>query len=58
MFSIFSVFSVPVVQIGGGLVVMSTGWRLLQLDPEHESAIAKRKITTQDIANRLDREAA
>ena len=44
--------SVPVVQIGGGLVVMSTGWRLLQLDPEHETAIAKRKITTQDIANR------
>ena len=44
--------SVPVVQIGGGLVVMSTGWRLLQLEPEQETESKKRKISREDIANR------
>jgi multiple antibiotic resistance protein len=44
--------SVPVVQIGGGLVVMSTGWTLLQRDAEQERESVQRKITTQDIANR------
>lgn len=44
--------SVPVVQIGGGLVVMSTGWTLLQREAEDARVSVQRKITTQDIANR------
>lgn len=45
--------SIPVVQIGGGLVVMSTGWTLLRSEDEQAIASAeKKKITTQDIANR------
>ena len=44
--------SVAVVQIGGGLVVMSTGWTLLQRDAEQERESAQKKITSQDIANR------
>ena len=31
---------------------MSTGWRLLQLEPEQEADSKKRKISTEDIANR------
>src|SRR5436309_1704994 len=45
--------SIPVVQIGGGLVVMSTGWALLKTDgkspPDEEMG---RKLTPQDIADR------
>jgi multiple antibiotic resistance protein len=46
--------SIPVVQVGGGLVVMSTGWTLLQQREDEQSRIhvAKKKITSQDIANR------
>src|SRR3954453_4338737 len=46
--------SIPVVQVGGGLVVMSTGWTLLQQrDAEQSHAqVEKRKITREDIANR------
>ncbi len=44
--------SIPVVQIGGGLVVMSTGWMLLQREAEEARESAQRKITTQDISNR------
>ncbi len=44
--------SIPVVQVGGGLVVISTGWTLLQRDSEQARASAERKITSQDIANR------
>lgn len=45
--------SIPVVQIGGGLVVMSTGWTLLRREDEQAKASAeKRKISSQDIANR------
>jgi multiple antibiotic resistance protein len=28
--------SIPVVQVGGGLIVLSTGWKLLQSSGEHE----------------------
>jgi multiple antibiotic resistance protein len=43
--------SVPVVQIGGGMVVVSTGWMLLQREePEREST--QTKISTADIASR------
>jgi multiple antibiotic resistance protein len=45
--------SIPVVQVGGGLVVMSTGWTLLQRDDEQAKVSAERKkISSQDIANR------
>ena len=44
--------SVPVVQIGGGLVVMSTGWTLLQREPEQARESVQRKVTSDDIATR------
>jgi multiple antibiotic resistance protein len=44
--------SIPVVQVGGGLVVISTGWTLLRQEPEPARAAAEKKITSQDIANR------
>src|SRR5579875_2437964 len=36
--------SIPVVQVGGGLVVMSTGWMLLQREPDQARATAEKKI--------------
>ena len=44
--------SIPVVQVGGGLVVMSAGWMLLQGDAEQARASADKKITLHDIAAR------
>ena len=44
--------SIPVVQIGGGLVVMWTGWTLLQQDAEQEQAHAQKKVSRQDISDR------
>jgi len=46
--------SIPVVQVGGGLVVMSTGWTLLQQRETEQSRTQadKKKITREDIANR------
>lgn len=44
--------SIPVVQVGGGLVVISTGWTLLQRDAENARARADKKITIQDISSR------
>jgi multiple antibiotic resistance protein len=44
--------SIPVVQIGGGMVVVSTGWTLLQRDPEQERESVQRKVSTRDIASR------
>ncbi len=44
--------SVPVVQIGGGLVVLSTGWTLLKQESDQARANAESKITRQDIENR------
>ncbi len=44
--------SIPVVQIGGGLVVLSTGWTLLQREPEQERESAQRKISPRNIASR------
>ncbi len=44
--------SIPVVQIGGGLVVMWTGWTLLQQDVEQEQAHAQKKVSRQDISDR------
>jgi multiple antibiotic resistance protein len=44
--------SIPVVQIGGGMVVVSTGWMLLQREPEQERESVQRKVSTSDIASR------
>lgn len=44
--------SVPVVQLGGGLIVIATGWTLLQRDVEQARATVERKISSQDIASR------
>ncbi len=44
--------SVPVVQIGGGLVVISTGWTLLQREPDQARESVQRKVTGDDIAAR------
>jgi len=44
--------SIPVVQVGGGLVVMSTGWTLLQREPDQARATAEKKISSRDIATR------
>lgn len=44
--------SIPVVQIGGGMVVMWTGWTLLQQNPEQEQALAQKKVSRQDISDR------
>jgi multiple antibiotic resistance protein len=44
--------SIPVVQVGGGLVVIATGWTLLQREPEEARASSEKKITKQDISNR------
>src|SRR6201996_61985 len=44
--------SIPVVQVGGGLVAISTGWTLLQSEAQESRAQAEKKISSQDIANR------
>jgi len=44
--------SLPVVQIGGGLVVMWTGWTLLHQNPEQEQEHAQKKVSLQDISDR------
>ena len=44
--------SIPIVQIGGGLVVISAGWSLLQGESERTEIPTKKNITHRDIANR------
>ncbi|HMF77524.1 MAG TPA: MarC family protein [Bryobacteraceae bacterium] len=44
--------SIPVVQIGGGMVVISTGWTLLQREPEQEREDVQRKVSPKNIASR------
>ncbi len=46
--------SIPVVQVGGGFVVMSAGWTLLQHREAEQSRAqsAQEQITSRDIANR------
>jgi multiple antibiotic resistance protein len=44
--------SIPVVQVGGGLVVIATGWTLLHREPEEARASSQKKVTKQDISNR------
>lgn len=44
--------SIPVVQVGGGLVVISTGWTLLHQNAEESRERAQKKISNQDITDR------
>jgi multiple antibiotic resistance protein len=42
--------SIPVVQVGGGLVVVSTGWTMLTRRDEDEKAQVHRNVTQEDLA--------
>jgi multiple antibiotic resistance protein len=42
--------SIPVVQVGGGIVVMASGWTMLRQRDEDERAQAHRNVTKEDIA--------
>jgi multiple antibiotic resistance protein len=42
--------SIPVVQVGGGLVVISTGWTMLKHRDEDERMEAHRNVTKEDLA--------
>ncbi len=44
--------SIPIVQVGGGLVVISAGWSVLQGESEPTETPSKKNITQRDIANR------
>jgi multiple antibiotic resistance protein len=44
--------SLPVVQIGGGMVVMWTGWTLLHQNVEQEQEHAQKKVSRQDISDK------
>jgi multiple antibiotic resistance protein len=44
--------SIPVVQVGGGVVVIATGWTLLQREPEEARESSQKKVTQEDISNR------
>lgn len=44
--------SIPIVQVGGGLVVISAGWSLLQGESEPTEIPSKKNISKRDIANR------
>jgi multiple antibiotic resistance protein len=41
--------SLPVVQVGGGLIVISTGWSLLEEKEEDDREAASREMDAQDI---------
>jgi multiple antibiotic resistance protein len=41
--------SLPVVQVGGGLIVISTGWSLLKQKEEDDRARTQREMDPQDI---------
>ena len=40
--------SLPVVQVGGGLIVISTGWAMLKQKPDEEHKVTRRKIQQED----------
>ena len=44
--------SLPVVQIGGGMVVMWTGWTLLHQNAEQEQEHAQKRVSRQDISDK------
>lgn len=44
--------SIPIVQVGGGLVVIYAGWSVLQGEAEPTETPVQKNITQRDIANR------
>lgn len=42
--------SIPVVQIGGGIVVIASGWTMLRHTDEDERAAVHRNVTKEDLA--------
>jgi multiple antibiotic resistance protein len=44
--------SLPVVQVGGGLIVVSTGWAMLKQKPDEEHKVTRRKIQQEDPLHR------
>ena len=44
--------SLPVVQVGGGIVVISTGWTMLKHRDEDERVEVHRNVTQEDLARR------
>jgi multiple antibiotic resistance protein len=42
--------SIPVVQVGGGIVVIATGWTMLRSRDEDERAQVHRNVTQEDLA--------
>ena len=43
--------SIPVVQVGGGLVVISTGWALLNQTDQSDRGAVRRTVTSTDVLN-------
>lgn len=40
--------SLPVVQVGGGLIVISTGWAMLNQEDQHDRETTRRSVTCND----------
>jgi multiple antibiotic resistance protein len=40
--------SLPVVQVGGGLIVISTGWAMLKQHPDEEHKVTRRNVQMED----------
>jgi multiple antibiotic resistance protein len=40
--------SLPVVQVGGGLIVISTGWAMLKQRPDEEHKVTRRNVQMED----------
>jgi multiple antibiotic resistance protein len=40
--------SLPVVQVGGGLIVISTGWAMLKQKPDEEHRVTRRTVRRED----------
>jgi multiple antibiotic resistance protein len=41
--------SLPVVQVGGGLILISTGWAMLKQKDEHDRGAVERKVSSDDV---------
>src|SRR6202795_1106005 len=41
--------SLPVVQIGGGMIVISTGWAMLKQKDENDRGAVERKVSSNDV---------
>jgi multiple antibiotic resistance protein len=48
----FFVISLPVVQVGGGLIVISTGWAMLNQKDANDQGSSRRTATCDDALSR------